>query len=367
MSYANAPLVLNSRDRTGGQYNSAKFNAEGQNIIQGNIKEIAVAEVNFPYDIPNMQDGYNFFFCESALQESLQIAIAPGFYTGTELAVAINAAIVIAAAAALPLPIPLTDVPDFAYNSTSNLFNVAAPVAPVTPANSIWYFSSPYTFYSVAAPRTRIGKDIFSIMGFLQEQGEQVNPALNWLVVDTNGGPGTPPAVTGAQSAPLAFTQYVDIWSPQLCGKQRFPGGSTTNLARRGDVICRLFICDNVSLTPVEVEGSRPFIINRQYFNARVMRWTTEDSIGTLDIQLYDDCGQPLTTTWQPRNYAITLNCYEQTEERTLLDVAAAGNTYIQSGGAYQERNVSAAWDQLSRQTVGKNPHKSAKQLQRER
>jgi len=98
------------------------------------------------------------------------------------------------------------------------------------------------------------------------------------------------------------------------------------------------------------------------------MRWTTEDSIGSLDIQLFDDCGQPLTTTWAPRSYAITFNCYEQTEERTILDVAAAsGNTYIQSNVGYQEKNVSAAWDQLSKQTVGKNPHKSAKQLQRER
>ena len=349
MSYANAPLVLNSRDRTGGQYNSAKYNAEGQNIIQGNIKEIAVAEVNFPYDIPNMQEGYNYFDIYSvAAGAAFTITVAPGFYTGTELAAAITGLIIALGAAHVPPFIPST-LPSLSYNATSNLFTFLN--------NAItydWGLASPYTFpLDVYAPGNTIGKDIMTIMGFLQTQESVIAPRE---------------ALTGGSSAPLAFTQYIDICSPQLCGKQRFPGGSTTNLARRGDVICRLFICDNVSLVTPEVEGSRPFIINRQYFNARVMRWTTEDSIGSLDIQLYDDVGQPLTTTWQPRNYAVTFNCYEQTEERTLLDVAAAsGNTYIQSGGAYQEKNTSVAWDQLARQTVGKNPHKSAKQSQRER
>ena len=87
--------------------------------------------------------------------------------------------------------------------------------------------------------------------------------------------------------------------------------GSTTNLARRSDVICRLFVCDNVSLTTQEVDGTRPFIINRQYYNARMMKWTVGAAIGTVDINLYDDVGQPLTTTWQPRPFQITFNCHE--------------------------------------------------------
>jgi hypothetical protein len=74
-------------------------------------------------------------------------------------------------------------------------------------------------------------------------------------------------------------------------------------------VICRLFIANNVATQ--EEEGTRPFIINRQYTNERVMRWTADNSVGTIDVQLYDDVGQPLQTTWQPRPYQITFNAYE--------------------------------------------------------
>ena len=60
MPWTNASIVLNSRDATGGVpqdgnlYNNLKFNAENQNIVQGQIESISVAEVNFPYDIPNV-------------------------------------------------------------------------------------------------------------------------------------------------------------------------------------------------------------------------------------------------------------------------------------------------------------------------
>ena len=57
MPWTNASIVLNSRDATSGTYNALKFNAKNQNIIQGQIHSIAVAEVNFPYDIPNVQRG----------------------------------------------------------------------------------------------------------------------------------------------------------------------------------------------------------------------------------------------------------------------------------------------------------------------
>jgi hypothetical protein len=98
---SNAHIVLNSRDATGGNgYNTLVFNAQNQNIIQGNIVRIGVNEVNFPYDIPNIQDNTNKFFINllnvetQAVEFTLDIVIPKGFYTGTELATAINEAIV---------------------------------------------------------------------------------------------------------------------------------------------------------------------------------------------------------------------------------------------------------------------------------
>jgi hypothetical protein len=308
----NVHIVLNSRDATGGNgYNALLFNAENQNIVQGDIRHISVSEVNFPYDIPNVQAGFNTFqlFTDQigASGTVLDIVVPPGFYTGTELATAISTAI-----ATIAAPIPTVNIPVLAYNATSNIFTFSLPVG-ATPTLQ-WFVASTYTYPLGltgvnAAP---IGKDMLSILGYLPTQ-RGGNPYISLTAGGGNGGP-----FPAAESAPLIFTQYIDICSPQLCKFQYLRDGSTTNLARRSDVICRLYIVNNIALRQTDPEGVRPFSINRQFYNARTMKWTADNSVGTIDINLYDDIGQPLTTTWTPRPYQITFNVVENVRDEGL-------------------------------------------------
>jgi len=299
MPWTNVQLLLNNRDRTGGQYNNAQFNAVNQNLVQGQIHSVSVNELNFPYDIPNIQAGYNFFGMLNVgpPNYALVITVPPGFYNGTELAAAINVASTAAGAANVPA-IVAGDIPQCTYDTVSNRFTFTAPPAPTAPRFGVWNFTSPSTFPAQQNLVSQLYKDILSIMGYYTEQNPDVSPP-------------NPTFVSG--SAPLLFTQYIDICSPELCQFQYFRDGSTTNLARRSDVICRLYIANNVATQ--EEEGTRPFVINRQYNNARVMRWNSGSSVGSMSIQLYDDVGQPLTTTWQPRPYQITFNVYEQDKD----------------------------------------------------
>lgn len=304
MPWTNVQLLANVRDRTGAStYNNATYNSFNQNLVQGQIHSVSVNEVNFPYDIPNVQAGTTDFFQILTDQinppggVTLDIVVAPGFYTGTELATAITNAIIAEGAAGIPVILP-ANLPVCVYNTTNNRFSftLAAPTIP----GLDWLFSSPYTLpLNYTGPPNTLGKDILSIMGFTFNQNV---PLLEQ---------GTPVVAAGA--APLAFTQYIDICSPELCQYQYFRDGSTTNLARRSDVICRLYISNNVATQ--EDEGVRPFVINRQFNNARVMRWSAGSSVGSMSIQLYDDVGQPLQTTWQPRPYQITFNVYEQDKD----------------------------------------------------
>lgn len=309
MPWTNVQLVANVRDRTGASvYNNATYNSFNQNLVQGQIHSVSVNEVNFPYDIPNIQNGYNTFTLTPALvgQPDLNITIAPGFYTGLELEAAINAAIIAAGAIAAP-PVAPANLPTVNFDSTSNTFVWEAPVSNVP--NYVWWISSPVTlpFTGVGAVGPgQLGKDLFSIMGFFSAQNGD-----NFVDSD----PVQDNLRFAGGSAPLTFTQYIDICSPQLCQYQYFRDGSTTNLARRSDVICRLYISNNVATQ--EEEGTRPFVINRQFNNARVMRWNAESSIGSISIQLFDDVGQPLQTSWQPRPYQITFNVYEQDKDST--------------------------------------------------
>ena len=352
MPYSNAHIVLNSRDATGGSYNNSKYNAVNQNIIQGNIADIAVSELNFPYDIPNIQPGpkggdagsTNVFYL-SLLNgpATLRIVLPTGFYTGDELATNINTAIQ-AAAAAAGFPTPAVNTPLCAYSGSSNTFAFGAPTAPSAPIYAgPWEFISPYTF-PVGAPAgstSTLGKDIMSLMGFQSGQSASY------------GGGATAFPFISAQSAPMAFTQYIDVCSPQLCKFQYFRDGSTTNLARRSDVICRLYIANEISVQSPDPEGVRPFIIHRQFMNARVMKWTADNAVGTIDIQLYDDCGQPLATAWVPRPYQITFNAYEIGDDDDLVaDAREAGIMEKADGpprhGAYTNKNAKA-WQNLHR------------------
>jgi hypothetical protein len=306
MPWSNVNLVLNVRDRTSGSYQAALFNAENQNIIQGQIHSLSLNEINFPYDIPNVQGVTSGFVLQDANNPDtlIPITLAPGFYTGTELAAAINVVIEGTAAADVTCH----------YDEISNRFDF-------TTNAGLWILQSSYTFppgYTLTQNRGPLGKDILSMMGYAffgsSPLISQNSPFL--------------PGGTSSGSAPLTFTQYVDVCSPQLCKFQEFQGGSTTNLARRGDVICRLYISNNIAVQ--ESEGTRPFVINRQYYNARVMKWTAGNSVGTIDIQLYDDVGQPLDTeSWAPRPYQITFNTYEGGDEKEQVTDAATGQTML--------------------------------------
>jgi hypothetical protein len=332
MPKPNASIVLSSRDATGGRpqngnlYNQLLFNAENQNIIQGQVHSVELSEVNFPYDIPNVQAGFNEFFFEYTSQGpagQIAITIEPGFYTPVELVAEINAQIALESAA-LPTPEPLANQPICDYDDTSNRFSFEPAQTPTAPGASNGSIFSSYTFYDGGVtPRNKLGKDLLSIMGFQQSQGAgyagggNSNPLLVAIPVVGTG------IVFSGQSAPVLFTQYIDICSPQLCKFQYFRDGSTTNLARRSDVICRLYISNNVATQ--EEEGTRPFVIHRQFFNSRKMRWTADNAVGTIDINLYDDVGQPLTTAWAPRPYQITFNCYED-EKKEAGNVTGDGS-----------------------------------------
>jgi len=306
-SPANVHLVLNSRDSVDNTtplrpapYQTTSYATRGQNLLQGQLEKLSVNEVNFPYDIPNVLTGYNTFSLFSlgypVPENEFQIVVPPGFYTGTELATAINAEIVSVMTAGL---IPTTDQPAVSYDTASNLFTFEAPATPVDPQAGDVLLSSPFVFSNDA--NYVYGRDLLSIMGFKRYQGYQ------------NSGRFTTAQPLTSTSAPLTFTQYIDICSPELCQFQELKTGNTTNFSRRTDIICRLYVANNISVNDA---GYRPFIINRQYTNERMMRWTADNSIGNMSIQLYDDLGEPLKYEWRPRDFQITFNVYER--ERSI-------------------------------------------------
>ena len=137
MPWTNVSIVLNSRDATSGSYNNSKYNAVNQNLVQGQIHSVSVNEINFPYDIPNVQSNVTDIFSltpntgQLPGDPVLTIQLADGFYTGTELAAEITA-VILAQGAAAPTPIVAANLPICVYDTVSNrfTFSVAGALIP---------------------------------------------------------------------------------------------------------------------------------------------------------------------------------------------------------------------------------------------
>lgn len=309
----NVHIVLDSADGTG-TYNNFQVQNPGQNLVQGQIKDVAVSEITFPYDLPNVMPGYNLFNLisdgPSPTNIDFTVTITPGFYTGTELAAAINAGIAAGGAANPGLALIPADCPSITYSQTNNKFTWADATTPayVGTWQLIPIYNPPHPGIGVYMPTTF--KNLLSIMGCAEPF---TTDPLDQNFIIGNGFP-----IMGA--APLVFTQFIDIVSSKLARYQHMRDGSSAVDHRKTDLVARLYVANETSTFSVDPQGTRPFVIHRQFKNQRVFDWTTDGSVDAIDIRLYDDYGQPLDYDWKPRAFQITFHAYQNPEEETSIN-----------------------------------------------
>lgn len=283
---ANGNLLISSKDRFSGTFQkplTQPYNnfvvQKGFPIQQGQIMNVKLSEVRFPYQIPNV-NSYNNSFGISNDDDgliSVEITVPTGFYTGTSLASTIQGLMSTAFSA--------TNVPVLTYDKNLGTFTFTAsgagyPVSIFPILSSIGGTPVFSTKQSVLLP------SLLSMMGF----NFAINPG--YLV----------PALTQVSgSASMVYTEYIDICSDVLTQYQDLPDASTGDINHQ-HVICRLYIANEVSTTNTDASGNplypgmQPFIIHRQFKNPKVMKWNNQNSIDRVDIQLYDDAGRPLYT-----------------------------------------------------------------------
>lgn len=278
----NGQICLNSRDRTSGfvaaprtqPWNDFTIQTAGQNIMQGIINTVKLQEIRLPYAIPNVNDRTNFFglyvyqnttpgLLSNPVQFFGKITVPNGWYNGTELAAAVNSALT-TAFTANPL-----EKPTLAYDDVSNTFTFTAASQTgitITPYD-------PVTGSGANAPA--YSKSLLSIMGFLQFYGSPVGTTTEIV----------------SQWASMTYTQYLDIASNTLTTYQDLADTSTFELIRR-QIICRVYIADEISVGG-DPPGTRPFTIHRQFVNPKSLKWNGKDSVSRIDMQVYDDAGEP--------------------------------------------------------------------------
>jgi hypothetical protein len=305
-----ANLVLDSADRysstsvaregfTGSTavqpYNNFKLQKPA-NMMDGLFTRLTLSEIMFPYAIPNVTP-YNssFYFCSQLEGPDagvpILVEIDPGFYTPSQLVAAINAAFV-----ALWDGLVDQEPPTVNYTEQTNQFTILPNQYTVDAALVDDFIAIiPYnTFTPAPGPDVPISsiqffssrQSLLDTMGF----NYRVNPAM--CVQFNDVGP------TGIVSgfAKMSYTRFIDITSNKLTYFSNVKDTQTWNEGK-GNVICRIYVADEISfVTQTIPAGVTPFTMHRQFKNPKTFKWNDTAFLDFIDLQLWDDCGNPLYT-----------------------------------------------------------------------
>lgn len=344
MATSSLDRISDSRDASGNiatvwqPYSNFRVQTLGGNIIQGQINKIRVAEILFPYNLPTIMSTaiasglgqplngpadnsvLDLQFIEMVNEPAgapptindakyETVNIPSGYYTGAELAAVIQTG-VDASIAAVGAPAGSFTVSFDGTTGSLVLRNNTTWDATV--GNSNWFLEVGGT-----GTATRLNEPSALWTMGLRELYAHYPPIYMYPINDTpspgskqypllspTGYPNVAPyPIIPATYRPSiivcspytgCYTQYIDVCSPSLCQAQYVRDGNTNQKVIRRDIIARVYIASDNSVPLTNPAGSRPFLIHRQFKNAKVMKWTAERSIDNIDLVLYDQFGNQL-------------------------------------------------------------------------
>jgi hypothetical protein len=315
-------LTLNSQDRL--QYNQSftnpaapasdlrvnrqpwnKFRLQRPQPLMGAFAtRIGVTEVRFPWYVPNVNTNNNQIWLglvDELDQLSIyQITVNPRFFTGTDLAAALNSIIlgsplfgfytVIAGPVAIINPL---FVPVFTFNEDTSQFTFTPnPTvgAFIYGYNPVAGGLNPIAYYNSPSLALLMGFDIVQVSA----QVDNLFPLV-------------------ANPTCMCYTQYIDIVSDKVNQYARSRDGSSDNNFNRS-LLCRLYVSQESSTEQSTGIPScaAPFTIFRQFANPKMIEWNKEASVDWIDISVYDQWGNllPLPTFSLPGGVPAQVGVY---------------------------------------------------------
>jgi hypothetical protein len=357
----NANAVTSSFDRISGTILFPKYQpitnfriqTVGANIIQGQVNKLSLTELMMSYDIPTVISGKNAELSVFVRQfpvgavptviTIIPVILPTGFYTAAEMVAAITAGIGGGTNLSCTLNttnncISFNNVSTWNPAATNYVYEIVpagggngSPGSGLTDTN---VFNKPDLLFS-AGFRNLYAENSLKENNISDSLYHPISlvpigmPAATIALYCPNGGY---QAMTGS-SYSGAYTQYIDIVSPSLTQAQYVRDSTTSQATAKKDVIARVYVSDNTSLAVSNNIGARPFVIHRMFPCPKVMKWTVDRSLDAIQLELYDQFGQPLpipnslSTGFGStpasilneissgiRDYAITLHVHEHDE-----------------------------------------------------
>ena len=264
-----------------------------QTLTSGYFTRIALSEIQFHYKTPNINPYNNNF------------AVIMSNFTPVPPTSTINGYL-------FPLDVGFYDIEQLGSSITARLNTtpegpfIYTPINPNTEQEAIqiqcvnpstlWAFSPA----EIPGRPTQAGK-FYKTAGISKLNIATGNPLIN---------PGNlRNTQLFAQTANLAYTDYIDIVSDRLAKFAKVKDGMTRQYQGQSAVLARIY------LTPFNTherfQGTHPITLSIDYTTPKYIRWNPDEYINNFDLQLYDEFGN---LVWcDPDNYPQYINEYQFT------------------------------------------------------
>jgi hypothetical protein len=339
---ANAILAISSTDRyisyTGGNANQpvsnsllAQYKARPpyandfqitapNALMNGYIERIIISQIQLQYNLPTIQPGNNDIlpiYYETGegtgLYNFIVVPLPYGFYTPEELAAMLE----IQLESYIPELSPWT-VDYYSAAITSNL-TVGFLVNSDSPNFERWFFPTPSQLELENIPNIEIQQVLktYRVFGFNEVNSQPAIEQKSYVAPE------------------FLYTPFIDIYSDALTNYQKLKDTNSSTIRAKG-LIARLYLSGvgnpqsttpqarnsaGNTILPSTALGSAPFILTFDLNSPKVINWTPDTAINSLDFQLRDCYGDLLFVYDTTNPVGVSPEVFNTEFQMTLLCV----------------------------------------------
>ena len=266
-------------------------------LIYGYIDRIVVSQIQVQCNIPTIIPGRNdiFFIGLNSTNVIYEVFIPYGFYVPEELAAMLQSQIAaVPALAAAEIDVSYDPQNGFVFQSTS-----------VPSVN--FYFPDNEEILNTPGQTSRtvsVALKAYKVLGMNKLNSDIGPPGIDFQFSST---------------APnFLYTPYIDFYSDVLTNYQTIKD-TNTSVAKPKGLIARVYLSGNgnvQSTTPTSALGTQPFVVTADLNSPKVIKWSKDVAIPSIDFQLLDCYGDfipgPDVQTYYPQTeFQMTLLCVE--------------------------------------------------------
>jgi hypothetical protein len=257
-------------------------------LIYGYINRIVVSQIQVQYNIPTIINGVNdrFFIAIASTNVFYPVTIPYGYYDATELAAALEAVInAVTALGALNFTVIYDTRSGFQFDADDDFY-----------------------FPDFAQIVTTSGESELTATVVLKA----------YRVLGVNLENTTPDDQQLSQVFPnFLYTPYIDFYSDVLTNYQNIKD-TNTSISKPKGLIARVYLSGNGSVqsqSATTALGSEPFVVTADMNSPKIIRWTRDVAVPSIDFQLRDCYGDLIPTTPTTDSlsteFQMTLLCVE--------------------------------------------------------